>query len=182
MQSVGIRLRELRRRRNLGQRELAIRSGIAHSSISLIERNAVSPSIDTLRAIVDALGTTLPAFFIDLDAYSLQSPFYTSDDFVEIGQYERVSYKMIGAGFPNRQILMLHETYAPGSDTGEAISHDAQEAGFVISGEVEVTVGGEAKILGPGDAYYFDSRAAHRFRNVSAEHAQIISAVTPPTY
>lgn len=182
MKNVGLRLRELRRRRDLGQRELAIRSGIAHSTISLIERNRISPSIDTLRAIVDALGTTLPAFFIDLDSFEARSPFYTEDDLVEIGQFDRISYKMIGGGFPNRQLLMMHESYAPGSDTGEAFSHEAQEAGFVLCGEIELTVGSETRILKQGDGYYFDSRVAHRFRNVSSDHSEIISAVTPPSY
>ena len=182
MKSVGLRLREMRRRRDLGQRELAIRSGIAHSTLSLIERNRISPSIDTLRAIVDSLGTTLTAFFMDLDGFAARSPFYTQDDLVEIGQFNRISYKMIGDGFPNRQLLMLHEIYAPGSDTGEAISHPSQEAGFVLSGEIEVTVGLETKILRAGDGYYFDSRVAHRFRNVSSGPSEIISAVTPPSY
>ena len=182
MKSVGLRLREMRRRRDLDQRELAIRSGVAHSTISLIERNRISPSIDTLRAIVDSLGTTLPAFFMDLDSLGPRSPFYTPEELVEIGQCDRISYKMLGGGFPNRQLLMLHESYAPGSDTGEAISHPAQEAGFVLSGEIELTVGSETRILKPGDGYYFDSRVAHRFRNVSPGPSEIISAVTPPSY
>ncbi len=182
MKSVGLRLREMRRRRDLGQRELAIRSGVAHSTISLIERNQISPSIDTLRAIVDSLGTTLSAFFIGLDSTGKRSPFYSRDEQVEIGHFDRISYKMIGEGFPNRQLLMLHESYAPGSDTGKAFSHESQEAGVVIKGEVEVTVGTETRILKTGDGYYFDSRVPHRFRNVSSGPSEIISAVTPPSY
>lgn len=182
MPKIGVKLREMRRRRDLGVRELAARSGISHSTISLIERDRMSPSIDTLSAVLDALGTTLPGFFSDLQSSLPYTPFYGSDELVEIGKVETISYRVIGLNHPNRQLLMLHETYAVGADTGEAFAHAAQEAGMVISGAVEVTVGGQKKILKKGDGYYFDSRLPHRFRNVGEEKSEILSAITPPTY
>lgn len=182
MSQIGEHLRELRRRRHLGIRELALRSGISHSTISLIERDRISPSVDTLSAILDALGTTLPGFFSGITSLVPSSPFYSARDCIEIGNNDSISYRMLGVNFPNRTILMLHETYAPGADTGEAFSHQAQEAGFVMSGAVEITVGHESRVLKAGDGYYFDSRAPHRFRNATSEPSQIISAVTPPTY
>lgn len=182
MPRIGAKLRELRRRRNLGVRELAARSGISHSTISLIEREKISPSVDTLGAVLDALGTTLPGFFSDLQASFPYSPFYSSKDLVEIGKIDTISYRVIGMDHPNRQMLMLHERYAPGAESGEEFTHAAQEAGMVLSGMVEITVGNEKKILGPGDGYYFDSRLPHRFRNVGDEQSEILSAITPPTY
>ncbi|WP_459616517.1 cupin domain-containing protein [Bordetella sp. 2513F-2] len=182
MSKIGVKLRELRRRRDLGVRELAIRSGVSHSSISLIERDKISPSVDTLSAILDALGTTLVGFFSEVQTMTAYSPFYKADDFVEIGRIGRVSYRMLGINHPNRELLMLHETYAPGSESGDAFSHSAQEAGVVIKGAIELTVGDDVQVLMPGDGYYFDSRRPHRFRNVDKGESQIISAVTPPTY
>jgi mannose-6-phosphate isomerase-like protein (cupin superfamily) len=43
-------------------------------------------------------------------------------------------------------------------------------------------VDGSTRVLREGDAYYFDSRSPHRFRNVSDGVSEIISAVTPPSY
>ncbi|MDM9624037.1 XRE family transcriptional regulator [Rhizobium sp. AC44/96] len=182
MPKIGAKLRELRRRRDLGVRELAARSGISHSTISLIERDRMSPSVDTLSAVLEALGTTLPGFFSDLQSSLPYTPFYTSQDLVEIGKVDTISYRVIGLDHPNRQLLMLHETYAVGADSGEAFAHAAQEAGMVLSGAVEVTVGGQQKVLRPGDGYYFDSRLPHRFRNVHDGKSEILSAITPPTY
>jgi len=158
MPKIGVKLREMRRRRDLGVRELAARSGISHSTISLIERDKMSPSVDTLSAVLDALGTTLPGFFSDLQSSLPYTPFYGAEELVEIGKVETISYRVIGLNHPNRQLLMLHETYAIGADTGEAFAHAAQESGMVISGSVEVTVGGQKKVLNKGDGYYFDSR------------------------
>lgn len=166
----------------MGVRELAARSGISHSTISLIERDRMSPSIDTLGAVLDALGTTLPGFFSDLQSSLPYTPFYSSADLIEIGKADTISYRVIGLDHPNRQMLMLHERYAIGADTGEEFTHAAQEAGVVLSGAVEVTVGNQKRILGPGDGYYFDSRLPHRFRNVHEGQSEIVSAITPPTY
>ncbi|WP_448951387.1 cupin domain-containing protein [Labrys neptuniae] len=179
---IGDRLRELRRRRKLSVREVALRSGVSHSSVSLIERDLISPSLDTLRAVLDALGTTLPGFFIDLKSVQPQSPFYRAADLTEIGQPGSISHRVIGLDYPNKSMLVLHETYAPGADTGEAYVHSAQEGGMVLSGAIEVTVDGRVEVLRPGDGYYFDSRLPHRFRNVHDGRSEIVSAITPPTY
>ncbi|MBE7197270.1 MAG: cupin domain-containing protein [Parafilimonas terrae] len=182
MAKIGPKLRELRTRRALGMRELAVRSGVSHSAISLIERDRMSPTLDTLGAILDALGTTLAAFFTDLQADPATTPFYSARDFVEIGRSEAISYRMIGVNHPNRDLLMLHETYAAGAETGQAVSHAAQEAGMVVRGAVELTVGQHKRVLEAGDGYYFDSQMPHRFRNVADGTSEIVSAVTPLTY
>ncbi|WP_404294509.1 cupin domain-containing protein (plasmid) [Microvirga sp. RSM25] len=137
--------------------------------------------MNTLSAILDALGTTLLGFFSTIAGRSPYSPFYSADDLVEIGNKSSVSYRMIGINHPNRDILMLHETYAIGAKTGGGCSHAAQEAGIVIEGDVEVTVGAEVRVLNKGDAYYFDSRVPHSFRNVANQKSQIISTVSVPS-
>jgi len=94
MPRIGPHLKEFRSRRKLSVRELADRSGISHATISLIERDRTSPSIDTLSAMLDALGTTLVGFFSDIQQSIPYSPFYNEDDLIEIGDVESVSYPM----------------------------------------------------------------------------------------
>ena len=142
----------------------------------------MSPSIDTLGAIVDALGTTLVEFFSGLRTSYSYSPVYAPDEFVEIGNPEEISYRVIGLNQPARAMQILVETYSPGADTGEIFSHDAQEGGFVLEGVIELTVGGETYLLQEGHGYYFDSNLPHRFRNAGPGVARIMSAITPPSY
>jgi transcriptional regulator with XRE-family HTH domain len=179
---VGEKLKQLRTRRGLGMRELAVRSGISHSTISLIERNRMSPSVDTLAAILAALGSTMSSFFNDLDSGIPYSPFYSAADLTEIGRTDRISYRLVGMNYPDRHMLLLQEKYAPGASMEQAITHVGEEAGIVTQGAVEVTVGGESRVLKKGEAYYFNSSKPHQFRNVSDEVSEIISAITPPTY
>jgi mannose-6-phosphate isomerase-like protein (cupin superfamily) len=67
--------------------------------------------------------------------------------------------------------------YAPGADTGEEmLTHAGQEAGVVIEGEIELTVGEQSRLLKSGDGYYFDSSIPHRFRNPGRVQAVLVSA------
>ena len=182
MAEIGSKLRGLRTRRGLGMRELAARSGVSASAISLIERDRMSPSVDTLAAVLSALGSTMSAFFDDLVSELPYSPFYPADELVEIGRSDRVSHRLVGINHPNRRLLLLHERYAPRAATDGGLSHASEEAGIVIRGAVEVTVNGNSRVLREGDGYYFDSRSLHSFRNVSDGESEIVSAVTPPTY
>jgi mannose-6-phosphate isomerase-like protein (cupin superfamily) len=62
------------------------------------------------------------------------------------------------------------------------IVHRGEEGGVVVRGRLEVTVAGNTRVLGPGEAYYFASQLPHRFRNVGRETCEIISASTPPSF
>jgi transcriptional regulator with XRE-family HTH domain len=57
--SCGSLLREARRRHGLDQAELARRAGTGQPAISRIERDVVSPSLDTLNRLFEAMGETL---------------------------------------------------------------------------------------------------------------------------
>jgi len=52
-------LREARERRGVSQKQLAMRASTAQSAISRIERDRVSPSIETLRELLYLLGEDL---------------------------------------------------------------------------------------------------------------------------
>lgn len=57
--SPGELLRDARRRKGVSQQSLAIRAGTTQSAISRIERDRVSPSIETLRELLYLLGEDL---------------------------------------------------------------------------------------------------------------------------
>ena len=57
--TAGRLLREARRRHELGQAELAELAKTGQPAISRIERDAVSPTLDTLNRLFEAMGETL---------------------------------------------------------------------------------------------------------------------------
>ena len=66
---VGAHLRAVRTLYGLSQRELAKRAGVTNGLISLIEQNRVSPSVSSLKKVLDAIPMSLAEFFtLDLSA------------------------------------------------------------------------------------------------------------------
>src|SRR4051812_46822263 len=66
--SCGALIREVRRRHRLDQAELARRAGTAQPAISRIERNVVSPTVETLNRLLEAMGETLAILPVSLNA------------------------------------------------------------------------------------------------------------------
>lgn len=178
---VGNRLKQMRLSRDLSQRELAKRAGVTNSTISLIEQNSVSPSVSSLKKILDAMPVSISEFFAG-ESVSQKQVFYRSSELTEIGD-GTLSWKLVGARRPNRSMSIIHEHYPPGADTGqEMLEHEGEEGGVIIAGTIEIQVGDDIQQLEAGDAYYFDSRLPHRFRNMGTSECVIVSANTPPSF
>ncbi|WP_374357783.1 cupin domain-containing protein [Chitinimonas sp.] len=185
---VSTRLKIVREKHALSQRELAKRAGVTNSTISLIEQNRVSPSISSLKKVLDGVPMSLAEFFtFDIEEPERPSPFFGADAMPDIGG-EGVNLFLIGHGVQNRHITMLREVYEAGADTGaEMLSHAGQEVGVVVKGEIELTVAEQSRVLKPGEGYYFDSTLPHRFRNLGREVAELVSASlvsphSPPSF
>ncbi|RYH03572.1 cupin domain-containing protein [Salipiger sp. IMCC34102] len=184
---IGERLRQLREDHGLSQRELASRAGLTNGAISLIEKNRSSPSVASLKSLLDAFPISMADFFAPLEAEAGPRHFYTADQFREIAPQDGatgppVSLRQLGRA-AEHSLQILHETYPPGADTGpEFLQHTGEEAGIVVRGRIEVTVDGAVQVLDEGDGYLFDSRLPHRFRNTSDTECVVISACTPPTF
>ena len=178
---IGIRLRLVRQIFGLTQRELARRAGVTNGAISLIEQNRVSPSISSLKKILEGIPLSLADFFT-LNFSPSDEVFFAADDLTEIAHQPEISMRLVGRRTKGRALGMLHEVYQPGADTGETmLRHEGEECGIVVSGCLTVTVGTQERALRPGEAYYFRSDIPHRFRNQGTEPCVLISANAPPT-
>jgi transcriptional regulator with XRE-family HTH domain len=178
---VGGHLKAVRTLYGLSQRELAKRAGVTNGTISLIEQNRVSPTVSSLKKVLDGIPMSLAEFFT-LDLQASPQLFFAHDELVELGDGS-VSLRLVAAKRPNRAMAIMHERYRPGADTGSGmLRHQGEEGGVVVSGSIELTVGSQTRLLAAGDAYYFHSTAPHRFRNAGAGPCEIISASTPPTF
>ena len=180
-QDIGRRLRGIRHRLELSQRQLARQSGVANATISQVEAGKLNPTVSMLKKILDGIPMGLAEFFADDDP-SQDRIFFRAADLIEIAD-GGVSYRQVGANLTNRAIQLLAERYEPGAGTGKhALTHNGEECGIILKGRLEVTVGEETLVLGEGDAYYFDSSRPHFFRNIGNIPCEVITACTPPSF
>jgi transcriptional regulator with XRE-family HTH domain len=179
---VATRLQYIRKHHGLSQRELAKRAGVTNGTISLIEQNRVSPSVGSLKKLLESIPMTLAEFFtFDLEAN--RAVVSRRAEMPNLGN-EVIEFYLAGAGLKDRNMCIMREVYQPLADTGpESLQHSGHEGGVVVSGQLELTVENTTWMLDPGDSYYFESRFAHRFRNPSADQVcEVISANSPPSF
>ena len=79
---IGGRLRFIRARHKLSQRELAKRSGVTNSTISLIESNQMNPSVGALKRILDGIPMGLAEFFA-IEPERPRKAFYRADELTD---------------------------------------------------------------------------------------------------
>ena len=181
MTTIGPRLRALRNLHGLSQRQLAAKAGVSNATISLIEHDRTDPSMGMLKRVLDVFPMSLAEFFAS-ESPSSDPVFFRHGELSDI-QSGPVSFKQVGTDLEGHQLQILYERYAPGADTGiSPLSHDSEEGGIVIQGQLEITVAEQTRVLKPGDAYLFNSNLPHRFRNVGHDDAVVVSACTPPTF
>lgn len=84
---------------------------------------------------------------------------------------------------PPHPVDFLLVTYPPGgtsSSTGGLMRHPGSEYGFLVSGELVLTLGFEEIPLRAGDAISFESTTPHSYRNLSQEPAVGVWFVIEP--
>lgn len=176
---VGARILVVRRLNGWSQRQLARRAGVPHSAISMIEQGQISPSINSLQKVLNGVPMTLAEFFsLDLD---VQIRVFFKRDQISRTEKNGIARAFLAGRGGDNAVVVVHEHYPPGADTGEEpLVADGEMIGFVISGAVEMTVGGDVEVQQAGDGFYFERSRPHRFRNPGRESADLFCARLPP--
>ena len=160
---LSVRIRALRREKELTVRELARRAGVAASFVSMIERKRAAPSATTLNALARGLGVTLANLLGSTD----QAP----TPVVRAGTGRVVDY--LGPAIQIEQLTVGRSlidsevwTLAPGAQSQGAYAHRGEELIRVLDGQFEISLDGGAPIrLEVGDTIQFDSAREHQWRN-----------------
>ena len=182
-EDVGKKINQLRLAKGFSQRKLARMAGLTNTSISAIERNKVSPAINTLKAILSVLDSDLATFFSDEWKERKPRVVVTPNDLIELSESNsRVSLKQVYNYSPSRNLGFLIELYEPNSSTEEKISHEGEEIGTVIEGTIMIRIDDTTYLLNQGDSYVINTAHPHTFINPSNSQTRIVSAHTPATY
>ncbi len=179
---VGEKIRAVRERKGCTLKTIAQRAGVSESLISQIERNKVSPAIDTLLSIADALEIDLEYLFSE---YRQQRPvkLITAKERARIDEngviYEEVVHPNEGDGIHAMEAYYL--TVPPGGETQRgSYGHTGREFGIIVQGSGELRYGSSVYTLKQGDSISFSSDAPHTLVNKNTEPLRAFWVVTPP--
>ena len=160
--AVGQRIRDLRRTRAMSLEAVAARTELSIGFLSQIERGLSSPSLRVLATLADVLGVGIAGLFgaKENDAAAPDAIVTRERQRAELNLWRTgISKQLLSpAGSEGRLNLFLVHMEPGGSTGDELYTHDGEEAGLVIEGEMKLTVDAESWTLKHGDSFRFASR------------------------
>ena len=179
-QSVGARLRSLRVARRLTLRETAVRASLSESFLSQLERGQTGATIQSLQRIAAALGVDVSDLFAPVDT---GRPRVVRRDARHLVAWGTLGRKALLTPKPFESLEVVAAEFEPGGSTGDAYTHgDSEELCVVVSGRIEMELDGEMTVLHAGDSIHYRSSTPHRVFNPGPERAEVLYAISPPSY
>ncbi len=179
---VGADIRALRKTRNMTLSELCEALGRSTGWLSQVERGQTDPSIPDLKSIAALFGMPVSFFFRNADApenergWIVRAGSRAVIGSSEDGLKEELLSPDLGGDFE-----MIRSVFEPGSERKLMPARDMQDGGFVVSGELELSIGSQTYLLKAGDSFQFD-RQPYGWRNTGKIAAVVIWIISPPNY
>ena len=171
-QDIGQNIRDARKRKGLTLALLADKCRCSTSLISQIETGAINPSFSTLKTISDALEISMAMLVATGQlangvSFSLMKATERKTLVTEGG----VKFQLLSRGVGLSCEFILNE-WPPGTSTGrERYTHDGEECGFLLEGELEVEIEDTVHHMESGDTITMLSSVPHRVSNPGVKKA-----------
>ncbi len=181
-QRLGQDLRSLRKARGLTLAELALRLGRSVGWLSQVERGLSEPGISDLRALAAVLEVPLGFFFANEAALPEEQGFVVRRGNrrtlgnTQDGLVEELLSPDLGGSFE-----IVRSVFAPRAALRKPALRPTEEAGYVVSGALELGIGVKRFLLQAGDSFRFKNET-YSWRNPGDEPCVVIWIVAPPIY
>lgn len=179
---LGGELRDLRKARGLTLAELARRVGRSVGYLSEIERGRKVVPVGDLHKLAKALRVPVAWFLVrSEDAKEergrvVRWGYRRCLDKVAHGLAEELLSPNLGGAFE-----MVHCTFGPHAELTFHATRDTEETGYILSGELELWIGGDYYHLTQGDSFHV-CREPLRWRNPTEGRTAVIWVIAPPLY
>ena len=179
--TIGSRILEARRALGLQQKQLAEKAGLTPSLVSQIERDRVSPSLNTLRKLAGVLGVSLSWFFEEPMDDHIKIVRKTEHSVLSFeGSSER--WTILAAGLVRGKIRAVMATLGPGERSGSGntivVERGQMKLCYVIQGTIEILYNGRTYRMEAGDSAYLDGGVSHSWANPGAVRARVVWVIT----
>ena len=182
IENLGKRIKQIRLNKGLTQEQLANRTSLAKSYISLLETGKKIPAIHTLSNIADGCGVSIGHFFETTDDYS-DVAFVTKEDRIKIektGSSFGYIYEALCVQKKKRILDAFVVTILPNRKKRKKIEfeHPGEEFDFVLEGSAKYIIENKEYILNEGDAIHFDSTLKHSVEALGNQEVVTLSVHT----
>ena len=137
----------------------------------------LAPSISELLRLATLLGVGISSLLYGQEQSEKRAIKTSKNERVGVTRRDFLHYESLAPAFAGRHLEpFVVDVYRDHGTELDVSRHPGEEFLFVLSGELQVTVGEESYALEAGDSFYFDSVLPHSLRALTAE-ARIVAVI-----
>ena len=174
---IGLKIKDLRLIKNLTQEELANRCELTKGYISQLENNLTSPSIETLKDLLNALGTTFSDFFNEDE----EKVVFKTEEYIEKINNDNKILWLVPTSQKNSMEPIVVEL-DKNAVTEKDLAHEGEEFGLVLNGKILLTIGKKSYEVNESETFYFVANKPHYIKNISSGTSKILWVSCPPNF
>lgn len=178
---IGQKIKQLRRAKEMTLKELAEKSDLSISFLSMVERGVTSAALLSLKKIADALEEDISVFFVGQERFQTGGFCRSYDNNVR-SISARCVYKSLARTGENCILDPMEVLLMPGQTRDEVIqiTHSGEEFTYVLEGVLSYFLNGQEYVMNPGDSYHGFGNEPHNFVNLTNRVVRVLYIVTPP--
>jgi transcriptional regulator with XRE-family HTH domain len=169
---LGERIRTLRKAAGLTIRALAERCHLSANTLSLIENDHTSPSVQTLYSLARGLDVSVSSFFDCREAE--QAVVYQKQGQRSVLSFPNGSPENLGDGLPPLGAEPILVTLENGPGIPADTNHTGREFVYCLSGRMACVIAGQIYSLASGDSLLFDASLPHRWENADLAPSRLL--------
>lgn len=183
---IGRQIRDLRKAKSITLSDMAEQIGRSVGYVSQVERGVSSLPIPVLQSISEVLGVQITWFFHS----DTEQPLEELGNVVRADSRRQIDF--FGTGIHEEllspslagELLMILTTFSPlAKSDKEPRKRKGEEAGYIQSGTLQLTIGERTFQLSAGDSFSISGDDTHQIQNPSNDQdAVIVWVITPPNY
>lgn len=181
--TIGVKIRDLRRKLDVTATELAQSAGLSAGMLSKIEHGQISPSLTTLQSLAAALHVPITELFSGFED-SRDCSYVRAGNGIRIERrgtkvghiYDLLGHSIAGPIAVEPYLITLSEDAIPYS----AFQHEGLELIYMLSGKVRYRHVDRAYLLEPGDTLFFDASGSHGPEEMIESPMQYLSIIIYP--
>jgi len=173
---VGKRIRQFRTQKKMTLENVANETGLSVERLKKIEAGKEIPPVGALLQIARSLQIDSAEFLREQseDKLTDRVKAYTK-------RTSNYAYTTLTPGAENKHLKAFRVSIDPLADhEGVGYQHEGEEFVYVLTGQVEITVGDHLNKLGQDDSLHFNSGISHNLRNVGESVAELIVVIYGP--
>ncbi|NNE89311.1 MAG: helix-turn-helix domain-containing protein [Silicimonas sp.] len=180
--SLGADLRALRKSRGLTLTDVATKVGRSVGWMSQVERDMSQPTMPELKQLADVLGVSVSTFFGQAPARPGEEGIIVRKDARRpIGHRAHGLTEELLSPDLTDAFEVIHSVFQANTERKTAVKRDTQEVGYIVTGELELTINDTAFTLTPGDSFRIRGEP-YRWANKTQSPCVAIWIIAPPVY